>query len=190
VSLSDIFARFVAVIGGMALVMRRLTGGAPEPAWGSMPAIPAAKPQGSIPTLKMPTARGWTQGQTPVAAPGLKVNAFATGLKRVRWIHVLPNRDVLVAEAAKHARRDGSRSKADDRAEPNLADAIWRRLAPLGGVDLEPHPGAPPGPLSTNRHETLGLGRLRRKNGGWELVAGRRARRPLAFGSCQYSPAP
>jgi hypothetical protein len=100
VSLSDIFARFVAVIGGMALVMRRLTGGAPEPAWGSMPAIPAAKPQGSIPTLKMPTARGWTQGQTPVAAPGLKVNAFATGLKRVRWIHVLPNRDVLVAEAA------------------------------------------------------------------------------------------
>jgi glucose/arabinose dehydrogenase len=47
----------------------------------------------------MPTARGWTQGQTPVAAPGLKVNAFATGLKHPRWIHVLPNGDVLAAES-------------------------------------------------------------------------------------------
>jgi glucose/arabinose dehydrogenase len=47
----------------------------------------------------MPTARGWAPGQTPVAAPGLKVNAFATGLKHPRWIHVLPNGDVTVAEA-------------------------------------------------------------------------------------------
>ena len=62
------------------------------------PAIPAARPQ-RIPTLKMPTARGWAPGQTPVAAPGLAVNAFATGLKHPRWIHVLPNGDVLVAEA-------------------------------------------------------------------------------------------
>ncbi len=35
----------------------------------------------------------------PVAAPGLKVNAFATGLKHPRWIHVLPDGGVLVAEA-------------------------------------------------------------------------------------------
>ena len=47
----------------------------------------------------MPTARGWSHGQTPVAAPGLKVNAFATGLRHPRWIHVLPDGDVLVAEA-------------------------------------------------------------------------------------------
>jgi glucose/arabinose dehydrogenase len=47
----------------------------------------------------MPTARGWTDGQRPVAAPGLTVNAFATGLKHPRWIHALPNGDVLVAEA-------------------------------------------------------------------------------------------
>ncbi len=63
------------------------------------PAIPTAKPQGSIPTLKMPTARGWDQGQTPVAAPGLRVNAFAAGLKHPRWIQLLPNGDVLTAEA-------------------------------------------------------------------------------------------
>lgn len=98
-SFSSIFARIVALIGAAALLLRRLAGGVHESAWGSTPAIPAAKPQGSIPTLKMPTARGWTQGQTPVAAPGLKVNAFATGLKHPRWIHVLPNGDVLAAES-------------------------------------------------------------------------------------------
>src|SRR5437016_7152890 len=97
--LSGIFARIVALIGAAALLWRRLQGAAPEPAWGSAPVVPAAKPQGSIPTLKMPTARGWTDGHTPVAAPGLKVNAFATGLKHPRWIEVLPNGDVLVAES-------------------------------------------------------------------------------------------
>ena len=98
-SLSGIFARIVALIGGAALLWRRLQGAAPEPAWGSAPVVPAAKPQGAIPTLKMPTARGWSDGQKPVAAPGLKVNAFATGLEHPRWINVLPNGDVLVAEA-------------------------------------------------------------------------------------------
>lgn len=99
-SFSAVFARGVALIGGAALQVRRLKSGSHEPAWGSTPAIPAARPQGNIPTLKMPTARGWTAGQTPVAAPGLKVNAFATGLKHPRWIHVLPNGDVLIAESS------------------------------------------------------------------------------------------
>jgi hypothetical protein len=38
-----------------------------------------------------------------VAAPGLKVNAFATGLEHPRWIEVLPNGDVLVAESTQVA---------------------------------------------------------------------------------------
>jgi glucose/arabinose dehydrogenase len=96
---SDLFARVVALIGAAAILWRRLKFGAPEPAIGTTPTIPAPKPQGSIPTLKMPTARGWLQGQTPVAAPGLKVNAFAAGLKHPRWIQVLPNGDVTIAEA-------------------------------------------------------------------------------------------
>jgi len=97
--MSGIFARIVALIGAAAVLWRRLQGGAHEPALGSTPAIPPAKPQGSIPTLKMPTAKGWAQGQTPIAAPGLKVNAFAAGLKHPRWIQLLPNGDVLTAEA-------------------------------------------------------------------------------------------
>ena len=98
-SFSGIVARIVALIGGAALLWRRMQGAAYQPAWGKAPVIPAAKPQGAIPTLKMPTAKGWADGQKPVAAPGLQVNAFAKGLKHPRWIYVLPNGDVLVAEA-------------------------------------------------------------------------------------------
>ncbi|HTU55911.1 MAG TPA: sorbosone dehydrogenase family protein [Acetobacteraceae bacterium] len=97
--LSWIFGRIVALVGEAAIAVRRLQGGPREQAVGSAPAIPAARPQGSLPTLKMPTARGWSEGQTPVAAPGLKVNAFAIGLKHPRWLSVLPGGDVLAAEA-------------------------------------------------------------------------------------------
>jgi glucose/arabinose dehydrogenase len=95
---SDIFARMVAIIGAGAILLRRWGKDLAKPAVGTAPTIPVAVPQG-IPTLKMPTARGFDPGQTPVAAPGLKVNAFATGLKHPRWIHVLPNGDVLTAES-------------------------------------------------------------------------------------------
>ena len=124
-SFSDLFARGVALIGGAALQMRRLTGGSPEPAWGSAPTVPPARSQGLIPTLKMPTARGWSPGQTPIAAPGLKVNAFATGLDHPRWIEVLPNGDVLVAEAT-----------SQDRAPRSVLDyamvSTMRRAAAMG----------------------------------------------------------
>jgi glucose/arabinose dehydrogenase len=96
---SAIFAKIVALIGGAALQWRKLQGAQPQPAWGSAAVVPAAKPQGALPTLKMPTARGWDQGQKPIAAPGLKVNAFATDLKHPRWIEVLPDGGVLIAES-------------------------------------------------------------------------------------------
>ncbi len=95
---SDIFARVVALVGaGTILVRHRGQGELPQAA-GAEPSIPPARPQG-IPTLKMPTARGWSSGQLPVAAAGLKVNAFARGLKHPRSLLVLPNGDVLTAEA-------------------------------------------------------------------------------------------
>ena len=96
---SGIFANAVAAIGGGAMMLRRIRNGMPAPAWGMTPVIPPAKPQGAVPTLKMPTAQGWAPGQTPIPAPGLTVNAFATGLKHPRWMLVLPNGDVLTAEA-------------------------------------------------------------------------------------------
>ena len=100
--LSDVVARGVAVVGGAAILLRRWGTEPQAPVVGGQPAIPQAKAQG-IPTLKMPTAKGWEAGRTPVAAEGLKVNAFAKGLKHPRWIEVLPNGDVLTAEALTQA---------------------------------------------------------------------------------------
>jgi glucose/arabinose dehydrogenase len=51
-----------------------------------------------LPVVKVAKARGWSDGSQPVAAPGLSVTAFATGLDHPRWLYVLPNGDVLVAE--------------------------------------------------------------------------------------------
>ncbi|MBB1596655.1 sorbosone dehydrogenase family protein [Achromobacter sp. UMC46] len=51
-----------------------------------------------IPTVNTAKAVGWVGGAQPVAAAGLAVNAFAGGLDHPRWLYVLPNGDVLVAE--------------------------------------------------------------------------------------------
>ncbi len=94
----SLFARLVALVGHVIVFIRHQNDRISGQALGNTPSIPTAKPQG-IPTLKMPTARGWDEGQTPMAASGLAVNAFASGLKHPRWIQVMPNGDVLVAEA-------------------------------------------------------------------------------------------
>ena len=51
-----------------------------------------------IPTIKVAAAVPWPGGETPTPAPGLRVAAFASGLDHPRWLYVLPNGDVLVAE--------------------------------------------------------------------------------------------
>ncbi len=52
-----------------------------------------------VPTVKVASAVGWKETETPRPADGLQVSAFAKGLDHPRWIHVLPNGDVLVAES-------------------------------------------------------------------------------------------
>ncbi|OLF52567.1 PQQ-dependent sugar dehydrogenase [Pseudomonas chlororaphis] len=51
-----------------------------------------------IPTVNIAPAIGWPEGGKPVAAAGTQVAAFAEGLDHPRWLYVLPNGDVLVAE--------------------------------------------------------------------------------------------
>jgi glucose/arabinose dehydrogenase len=51
-----------------------------------------------IPTINIAPATGWPSGAKPNAASGLSVEALATGLNHPRWLYVLPNGDVLVAE--------------------------------------------------------------------------------------------
>ena len=53
-----------------------------------------------IPTIKIAPAIGWPDGRTPVAGAGLVVQQYAEGLDHPRWLYVLPNGDVLVAETA------------------------------------------------------------------------------------------
>ena len=60
-----------------------------------------------IPTVNVARATGWPDGAMPVPAAGLAVSAFATGLDHPRWLHVLPNGDVLVAETNAPVRPDG-----------------------------------------------------------------------------------
>jgi glucose/arabinose dehydrogenase len=68
-----------------------------EAGMGTNPNLPAPN-KTLIPTVHVATATGWVNGATPTAAAGRKVNAFATGLDHPRWLYVLPNGDVLVAE--------------------------------------------------------------------------------------------
>jgi glucose/arabinose dehydrogenase len=69
----------------------------PDAQYGPNPVLPEPRPE-TLPTLNIATARGWPEGQMPTAAAGTKVNAFATNLVHPRWLLVLPNGDVLVAE--------------------------------------------------------------------------------------------
>jgi glucose/arabinose dehydrogenase len=64
---------------------------------GPHPTLPSPNPT-LIPTVDIAPAKGWPAGTTPTAAAGLAVSAFAAGLDHPRWLYVLPNGDVLVAE--------------------------------------------------------------------------------------------
>jgi glucose/arabinose dehydrogenase len=64
---------------------------------GPSPMLPPPKPT-LIPTVNIAPVTGWPAGVTPTPAPGLKVTQFADGLSHPRWLLVLPNGDVLVAE--------------------------------------------------------------------------------------------
>jgi glucose/arabinose dehydrogenase len=64
---------------------------------GANPILPEPK-KSLIPTANPAKATGWEEGAMPTAASGLKVQAFADRLSHPRWLHVLPNGDVLVAE--------------------------------------------------------------------------------------------
>ncbi|WP_120997672.1 PQQ-dependent sugar dehydrogenase [Stutzerimonas urumqiensis] len=76
--------------------------------YGPDPALP--EPVTSrIPTLNIAPAVGWPDGQHPTPAEGFAVEPFAEGLDHPRWLHVLPNGDVLVAETNAPPKPEGKR---------------------------------------------------------------------------------
>jgi glucose/arabinose dehydrogenase len=81
----------LAACGGMRARLPVAAGMGPQPA------LPPPS-RSLIPTVNIAPAKGWTDSAMPVAAPGLVAQAFARGLDHPRWLYVLPNGDVLVAE--------------------------------------------------------------------------------------------
>ena len=77
---------------------------------GPSPVLPAPD-KSLIPTVNIAPAVGWSDGAKPIAMAGLNVVAFANGLDHPRWVYVLPNGDVLVAESNKPAKggKDGDK---------------------------------------------------------------------------------
>jgi glucose/arabinose dehydrogenase len=103
---------FSLILGmGLLLGLFVVTGGGTNPpqnpsiGYGPNPELPAPN-QSLIPVLNPPNAVGWGEGQKPIAAEGLEVAAFATDLDHPRWVYVLPNGDVLVAETNAPERPD------------------------------------------------------------------------------------
>lgn len=78
-----------------------------------------------IPTLKIADAVGWPAGRTPTVAAGLKVAAFAHGLDHPRWLYVLPNGDVLVAE---------TNGPGEHKPNPSLKDKIMGLVMKKAGA--------------------------------------------------------
>jgi glucose/arabinose dehydrogenase len=71
---------------------------------------------------------GWPEGKTPTAPPGFKVSLYADRLDYPRWLYVLPNGDVLVAEARTEPKQKGKEAKmgqasAEDKMEQGMVDS-------------------------------------------------------------------
>ena len=94
--------RIAPALAALALAGLSACAGAPAdgPAnpVGPNPALPPAR-SSLIPTVNIARAVGWPADGQPAAAAGLQVQALARGLDHPRWLHVLPNGDVLVAES-------------------------------------------------------------------------------------------
>ena len=78
-----------------------------EAGMGPNPVLPEPV-SSALPTINIASAKPWAEGEAPTAAEGLAVAAFAKGLDHPRWLYVLPNGDVLVAETNSPPKGEGA----------------------------------------------------------------------------------
>lgn len=119
----------VAVLGAGAFTLFACSESATLPleaGIGPQPQLPPPNPT-LIPTVRIAPAVGWPADVRPVAAPGLAVTAFATGLDHPRNVYVLPSGDVLVAES-------NAPPKPDD--SPGIRGFIMRRIMARAGAGV------------------------------------------------------
>ena len=141
-----------------------------------------------VPTVNVVSAIGWSGAETPEPAPGLQVAAFARGLDHPRWLYVLPNGDVLVAETNAPPRPEDDKGvrgrlfrhfqKKAGGAAPSANRITLLRDADGDGVAEVAH-RVPAGPAFPVRH---GAGRRRalrgqHRRGGEGAVPARAPRR-------------
>lgn len=100
-------SRLASVLAGLTLVACG-SGPALDPrvGFGPDPQLPEPR-SGLFPVIKIAPAVGWPDGRMPTPAEGLRVQAFADGLDHPRWLYLLPNGDVLVAETAAPPKPEG-----------------------------------------------------------------------------------
>ena len=96
----------LGLLGGLAACGDTATL-APAQGMGATPTLPEPKTS-LIPTVKIAPAQGWPDGTMPTAVAGLAVTALARDLDHPRWVYVLPNGDVLVAESNKPPKAEKS----------------------------------------------------------------------------------
>lgn len=100
----------LAALGGCSGVAQSPVGPVPSPpeTLGPAPRLGPVE-QRLLPTVQIAAATGWPAGAQPTAAPGVAVTAMASGLDHPRWLAVLPNGDVLVAETNAPPKPDDAR---------------------------------------------------------------------------------
>jgi glucose/arabinose dehydrogenase len=94
--------------------------------FGPNPVLPAPTSK-LMPTVNIAPAIGWPSGKTPHATDGTRVAAFASGLDHPRWLYVLPNGDVLVAET-------NAPPKPDD--AKGIKGWVMQRVMKRAGADV------------------------------------------------------
>lgn len=87
---------------------------------------PPAKPR-ALPTVNIAPAQGWPKGVLPKAPQGFKVTALASGLDHPRWVYVLPNGDVLVAESNKPKPQEGAKNVHAEGLRGKAMGAVMKR---------------------------------------------------------------
>src|SRR6202051_1784277 len=94
-----------------AVVAATIPCGAASPAaneYGPSPEL-VAPTKSIIPTIRVAKAKGWNDAAKPQSAEGTTVTVYADKLQHPRWLYVLPNGDVLVAESEAPAKPDDSK---------------------------------------------------------------------------------
>ncbi len=87
----------IAVVAGCFAISEDKARLPPHASFGPDPTLPPSA-ETLIPTVNIAPAKGWPDNAAPKPADGLAVTRYAQGLDHPRWLYVLPNGDVLVAE--------------------------------------------------------------------------------------------